>query len=276
MSLKSLYINTLAAIALLMLSFGVEAKAQTASISLPANTSASPGAQDVEVPITLSNNTGQIVTFVIEVQYNPTVIVPDQFPFDTSGTLSDANQFGQGCWIIARIIMSSATLHRLRLAAACNPPITAASGTFIKLRFDAVGSSGDSTPLDIIVTNDVWTSMTYFEYFNAATPRLPTRVAPAATDGTFTMTSATAASVNLAGQVLMANGRGLRNAQVRLTTADGTTRTVMSSAFGYYRFTDVQAGQTVTIEILSKRYGFQARTVNVSGDVSDLNFIAEP
>ncbi|HEX8266603.1 MAG TPA: hypothetical protein VF596_14450, partial [Pyrinomonadaceae bacterium] len=68
----------------------------------------------------------------------------------------------------------------------------------------------------------------------------------------------------------------LKNAQVRLTTADGTTRTVMSSAFGYYRFTDIQAGQTVTIEILSKRYGFQARTVNVSGDASDLNFIAEP
>ncbi|HEX8566938.1 MAG TPA: carboxypeptidase-like regulatory domain-containing protein, partial [Pyrinomonadaceae bacterium] len=80
----------------------------------------------------------------------------------------------------------------------------------------------------------------------------------------------------LAGRVLIANGRGLKNAQVRLTTADGTTRTVMSSAFGYYRFTDVQAGQTVTIEIISKRYGFQPRTVNVSGDASDLNFIAEP
>jgi hypothetical protein len=87
---------------------------------------------------------------------------------------------------------------------------------------------------------------------------------------------ATAASVNLAGQVLMANGRGLKNAQVRLITADGTIRTVMSSAFGYYRFTDIQAGQTVTIEILSKRYGFQPKTVNVSGDESDLNFVAEP
>jgi hypothetical protein len=118
--------------------------------------------------------------------------------------------------------------------------------------------------------------LTYFEFFNAATPNQPTHVTVAATDGTFTVTSATAASVNLAGRVLMANGRGLRNAQVRLTTADGTTRTVMSSAFGYYRFTDVQAGQSVTIEILSKRYGFQAQTVNVSGDVSDLNFVAEP
>jgi hypothetical protein len=275
MSLKSLYINTLAAIALLMLSFGIEAKAQSASISLPANTAAAPGSQDVEVPITLSNNTGQIVGYVIEIQYNPTVVVPDQFPFDTTGTLSAVNNFGQGCWVVARIIMSSATLHKLRLAAACNPPITAASGTLIKLRFDVVGSGGSSTPLEINVDDDE-TSPTFFEFSNAAAPSQPTRVAPAVTNGTFTVTGATAASVNLAGRVLIANGRGLKNAQVRLTTADGTTRTVMSSAFGYYRFTDIQAGQTVTIEILSKRYGFQARTVNVSGDASDLNFIAEP
>jgi hypothetical protein len=276
MSLKSLYINTLAAIALLMLSFGVEAKAQTASISLPANTAAAPGSQDVEVPITLSNNTGQIVGYVIEIQYNPTVVVPDQFPSDTSGTLSAVNNFGQGCWVMTRININYTTLNTLRLAAACNPPITAASGTLIKLRFDVVGSGGSSTPLDINPTNTDPAWPAYFEYFNAATPSRPTYVTPAATDGTFTVTGATAASVNLAGRVLIANGRGLKNAQVRLTTADGTTRTVMSSAFGYYRFTDVQAGQTVTIEIISKRYGFQPRTVNVSGDASDLNFIAEP
>jgi hypothetical protein len=276
MSLKSLYINTLAAIALLMLSFGVEAKAQTASVSLPANIVAGPGAQDVEVPITLSNNTGQIVGYVIEIQYNPTVVVPDQFPSDTSGTLSAVNNFGQGCWVMTRININYTTLNTLRLAAACNPPITAASGTLIKLRFDVVGSGGSSTPLTFNVTANNATSPTYFE-FASGTPNQPTRVAPTNnTNGTFTVTGATAASVNLAGRVLIANGRGLKNAQVRLTTADGTTRTVMSSAFGYYRFTDIQAGQTVTIEILSKRYGFQPRTVNVSGDASDLNFIAEP
>ena len=276
MSIKALFTYTVFAIALLMLSFGIEAKAQTASISLPANTSAAPGAQDVEVPITLTNNTGQIVGYVIEIQYNPNVVVPDQFPFDTSNTLSTINQFNQGCLVEAGITQNSATLNTLRLAAACNPPITAASGTLIKLRFDVVGSGGTNTPLTFNVTANNATSPTYFE-FASGTPNQPTRVAPTNnTNGTFTVTGATAASVNLAGRVLIANGRGLKNAQVRLTLADGTTRTAMSSAFGYYRFTDVQAGQTVTIEIISKRYGFQPRTVNVSGDASDLNFVAEP
>ena len=177
---------------------------------------------------------------------------------------------------MTRININYTTLNTLRLAAACNPPITAASGTWIKLRVDVVGSGGSSTPLTFNVTANNATSPTYFE-FASGTPNQPTRVAPTNnTNGTFTVTGATAASVNLAGRVLTANGRGLKNAQVRLTLADGTTRTAMSSAFGYYRFTDIQAGQTVTIEILSKRYGFQPRTVNVSGDASDLNFIAEP
>ena len=277
MSIKALFTYTVFAIALLMLSFGVEAKAQSATISLPANTAAAPGSQDVVVPITLSNNTGPIAGYVIEIQYNPNIVVPDTFAFDTTGTLSTINGMGQGCQVQSGITMDSATVNTLRIAAACNPQITAASGTLINLRFDVVGAAGSSTPLTFDVTTPAGgTPPTYFEYFNAATPNQPTRVVPTAVNGTFTVTGATPASVNLAGQVLIAKGRGLRNAQVRLTLADGTVRTAMSSAFGYYRFTDVQAGQTVTVEILSKRYGFQPQTVNVSGDVSNLNFIAEP
>jgi hypothetical protein len=95
-------------------------------------------------------------------------------------------------------------------------------------------------------------------------------------NGSVNVIGTTAASVTVAGRVLTANGRGLRGAQVRLTTADGTTRTVMSSALGHYRFADVPAGQTATVQIISKKYGFEPRTVNLSGDVTDVNFIAEP
>lgn len=279
MSIKALFTYTVFAIALLMLSFGVEVKAQTATISLPANTSVTPGQDDVNIPITLSNNTGTIVGYVIEVQYNPQVIVPnDPARIQTGGTLTipfDANT-ELGCLTATGITMNSATVNTLRVAVSCNPPITAANGTLIFIRFDVVGAGGTTSPLTFNVTTPAGGSPpTYFE-FESGTPNQPTRVVPTTNNGTVTVAGATAASVNLAGQVLMANGRGLKNAQVRLTTADGTTRTVMSSAFGYYRFTDVQAGQTVTIEILSKRYGFQPRTVNVSGDASDLNFVAEP
>jgi hypothetical protein len=278
MSIKALFTYTVFAIALLILSFGVEAKAQSATISFPTNTTVTPGQDDVNIPITLSNNTGTIVGYVIEVQYNPTVIVPnDPARLQTSGTLTtpfDANT-ELGCLTSTGITMNSATVNTLRVAVSCNPPITATSGTLIFVRFDVVGSGGSTSPLNFNVTANNATSPTYFEY-ESGTPNQPTRIAPTAVNGTVTVAGATAASVNLAGQVVLANGRGLRNAQVRLTLADGTTRTVMSSAFGYYRFTDVQAGQTVTVEILSKRYGFQPRTVNVSGEISNLNFIAEP
>jgi hypothetical protein len=99
----------------------------------------------------------------------------------------------------------------------------------------------------------------------------------AVTNGLFTVASAApVASVTVAGRVLTADGRALRNAQIRLTAADGSSKTVMSGAFGNYRFANVQAGQSVTIQVFSKQFGFQPQTVNVSGDISGLNFIAQP
>jgi hypothetical protein len=272
---KNLYFQTLIVIVLTLISFGVEAKAQTPQIAFPTSTFAAPGSTAVEVPITLSNNTGSITGYVIEVSYNPNVIRPNEFPFDTSGTLSTINQFNQGCLVEFGITMNSATVNTLRLAAACRPEITAASGTLIKLRFDVFGAGGTTSPLQFNVTADPQTSPTFFEY-NSGVPNQPTRVAPATVNGTFTVTGPTAASVNLSGRVLSVEGRGLRGAQIRLTAADGSTKTVMTSAFGYYRFADVQAGQSVTIQVMSKKYGFQPQVVNVSGDVSDLNFVAQP
>jgi hypothetical protein len=96
-------------------------------------------------------------------------------------------------------------------------------------------------------------------------------------NGLFTVVSATPiASVTIGGRVLTADGRRVRNALVRLNAADGSSKTVMSGPFGYYRFANVQAGQSVTIQVLSKQFAFQPQTVNVSGDVADLNFIAQP
>ena len=86
----------------------------------------------------------------------------------------------------------------------------------------------------------------------------------------------TAASVIIGGRVLTSAGRGLPNAQVSLTTADGSTRSVLTSAFGYYNLTDVQAGQTVVVSVRSKRYTFTSQIVNVDDNLTDLNLIAEP
>ena len=75
---------------------------------------------------------------------------------------------------------------------------------------------------------------------------------------------------------MIGKGRGLTNARVYLTEQNGETRLAMTSTFGYYRFNDIAAGQTVVITIVSKRYQFLTQVVNVTEDIGDLNFYAEP
>jgi hypothetical protein len=85
----------------------------------------------------------------------------------------------------------------------------------------------------------------------------------------------TAASVTIGGRVLSASGRAVGNARVALIGADGTVRQASTNPFGYYRFTDVAAGQSATLEVRSKRYDFAPRVVNINGEMSDLNFTAQ-
>ncbi len=85
----------------------------------------------------------------------------------------------------------------------------------------------------------------------------------------------TAASVTIGGRVFVGNGRGLRNAFVYLTDQNGETRLAMTNPFGYYRFNDIAAGQTVIIRISSKRYQFAPQIVSVTEDIGELNFFAE-
>jgi len=59
-----------------------------------------------------------------------------------------------------------------------------------------------------------------------------------------------------------------------LTDAFGNTRTARTSTFGYYRFDEVEAGQTYIFNVRSKRYQFAPQVVTVTEDLTELNFIA--
>lgn len=83
-----------------------------------------------------------------------------------------------------------------------------------------------------------------------------------------------AASVSVAGRLSVGKGSGLANAFVNLTDQDGNTRTVQTSSFGYYRFDDVEVGQTYTVTIRSRRYFFSPQIVSVNEEIEDLNFTA--
>lgn len=87
----------------------------------------------------------------------------------------------------------------------------------------------------------------------------------------------TAAGVSVEGRVMLQAGNGVRNAMVILTEADGTQHTALTGTFGYYRFDDIEVGQTVVVSVRSKRFIFNppSRIVSLTDGIANLDFIAK-
>ncbi|HKP69427.1 MAG TPA: carboxypeptidase-like regulatory domain-containing protein, partial [Pyrinomonadaceae bacterium] len=87
----------------------------------------------------------------------------------------------------------------------------------------------------------------------------------------------TAAGVTVGGRVVAANGMGIRGALVTLWDSTGNSRTATTSSFGYYRFADVEVGQTYIFSVSSKRYTFANPTIvrSVSDSIADIDFVEE-
>jgi hypothetical protein len=87
----------------------------------------------------------------------------------------------------------------------------------------------------------------------------------------------TAAGVSIEGRVTTHFGNGIRNASVVMTEQDGTQHRVTTGSFGYYRFDDVRAGQTVVVNVVSQRFTFAqpVQVVSVIDNIADLDFTAE-
>ena len=65
----------------------------------------------------------------------------------------------------------------------------------------------------------------------------------------FDALSPTAASVTIGGRVTDASLKGIFNSRVSLTNINGETRHATTNRFGYYRFEDVEVGETYIVEI---------------------------
>ena len=85
-----------------------------------------------------------------------------------------------------------------------------------------------------------------------------------------------AASVVIGGRVLNGAGRGVSGATVVLTDQNGEIRFARTNPFGYYRFNDVVAGQTIFLSIVAKRYIFSPQAVTVSDELHEINFFSLP
>jgi hypothetical protein len=85
-----------------------------------------------------------------------------------------------------------------------------------------------------------------------------------------------AAMTNVSGRVTTANGRGISRALVRMTDSSGVVRAVYTTPFGYYRFQDVEVGQTLILEVKAKAYNFTEPTkvVSLNEELAAIDFIA--
>ncbi len=92
---------------------------------------------------------------------------------------------------------------------------------------------------------------------------------------TFSPNLPTATDISVSGRVRTPEGRGLNNAVVTLTDADGKTFTARTTTFGYFRFINVAAGETYVVQIVSKRYRFTPQIVSISQDIADLDLTVQ-
>jgi hypothetical protein len=86
----------------------------------------------------------------------------------------------------------------------------------------------------------------------------------------------TAAPVSISGRVTTASGRGIRNVMITMTDSQGNERAARTTAFGYYGFDDVAAGETVTITAKAKQFRFTQSTIvrTTNESVGDADFVS--
>lgn len=82
----------------------------------------------------------------------------------------------------------------------------------------------------------------------------------------------TAASVTISGRVFQLNGSGMPRASVSHTDGFGNIKTAQTSSFGYFRFENVEVGQTYIFQVSAKGYLFAPQVINVSESINELNF----
>ncbi len=85
----------------------------------------------------------------------------------------------------------------------------------------------------------------------------------------------TSAPVTISGRVLAESGRGISDARITLVDSSGTVRVALTNRLGFYSFSDLDAGETVILQISHRRYRFDNPTqVHTPVDnLSEINFV---
>jgi hypothetical protein len=228
------------------------------NVSLPAEASAATGST-ITVPVTVAaiSSASNVESFDFTVFYDPAVLHPVNTAGSNTGT-SSAN---------CSVLSHSPTKGKVIVSGACAQAITNGSETSYNLMFNVIGTDGQQTALSF---NHPVTGANTFQFNNGMHSVVTT-------NGSFTVAKATAASVSISGKVTTNAGRGIKNVLITMTDSAGNQRSVQTTAFGYYRFDNVAAGETVTITAKARRFRFnQSSIVRIANDsVSNADFVSE-
>lgn len=81
-----------------------------------------------------------------------------------------------------------------------------------------------------------------------------------------------AATVSVSGRVTNAGGTGVFRATVTITGAQGISRRTLTNPFGFYKFDDIEVGQTYTVQAVSKRHQFAPQAIFVTENMENVDF----
>jgi hypothetical protein len=80
-------------------------------------------------------------------------------------------------------------------------------------------------------------------------------------------------NVSISGRVATDSGMGLANSLVTLTGANNFSRSFTTGTFGFFNFDNVPTG-SYTVSVIARRYTFSSQIIQVTDNVTGLNFIA--
>ncbi len=87
----------------------------------------------------------------------------------------------------------------------------------------------------------------------------------------------TAANVNIQGKIMSQDGRAISKAIVRLVEPSGNVRTATTNPFGYYRFLELQAGETYVLSVSHKSFEFNSPNfvITPTEDITDFVIVGK-
>lgn len=100
------------------------------------------------------------------------------------------------------------------------------------------------------------------------------RIVSTVDKGAFETLIPTAGTTTISGRVL--NGKsGVPNAQVYILGQNGIMKTATTNSLGFYRFDEIEVGQTYVVSATSKLFQFESKVISVLQEVLDADFIAD-